>query len=166
MREQIKKIYEVMADKTISLWCKVSYYKYSWIDTILGTLSEVNWDVYGIPECNFWSKWAYKTKSGYVVFTDEKTMDEHIKARKEYEIRKGTGTHFWLYRNLNDSIIIWHPVMIWDALDFFQKNYHSVKREKLFDMLDFCVRWEDKIKPIEEQSQECIDFVESLIPKV
>ena len=61
--------------------------------------------------------------------------------------------------------IIWHPVMIWDVMYYIRKKYwnnHSWfhnDRSKLIDL------WFKEREPIEDQSDECIDYVYSLIKK-
>lgn len=65
--------------------------------------------------------------------------------------------------------IIWHPVMTWDVLDYLYNN-SSICSSKLYgEVLDRIVwrttsdLWEDKRKPIENQSKECIIYVFNLI---
>ena len=55
---------------------------------------------------------------------------------------------------------IWHPVMIWDVLDYISKKTF---REFLYNYL--IENWKEKRKPIEEQSSDCIDYVFNLLPK-
>ena len=60
---------------------------------------------------------------------------------------------------------IWHPVMIWDVLDFciWNKELNSKRlmwQNTIFWLLN---RWKEKRKPIEEQSEECIDYIYNLI---
>jgi hypothetical protein len=56
--------------------------------------------------------------------------------------------------------IIWHPVMIWDVLDFYNKIWKYTDAVKDLIHIDI---WKKKRKPIEEQSNECINLVYSLI---
>lgn len=65
--------------------------------------------------------------------------------------------------------IIWHPVMIWDVLDYIEPYWNgyaqdvkfSQERKRKIDIV--LLQWEHKRKPIEEQSDECIDYIYSLI---
>ena len=71
--------------------------------------------------------------------------------------------------------IIWHPVMIWDVLrqirllagyaldnDLIKKSdFGNVIAQHNYRITQI---WEDFREPIEEQSDECIDYVYSLIP--
>lgn len=75
--------------------------------------------------------------------------------------------------------IIGHPVMIGDVMDYFENialdkiyDYIWVKKEEIPDlilqktkdaMMKIFPLWKQKRLPIEEQSDECIDFVYSLI---
>lgn len=81
--------------------------------------------------------------------------------------------------------IIWHPVMIWDVLDWIENKKFNVDTPIMwfwFDDGDYsdetklfliqkhysekaCILWESKRLSIEEQSDECIDYVYSLIQK-
>ncbi len=53
-----------------------------------------------------------------------------------------------------DKKIIWHPVMIWDVLDYlkWQPEYYNI-----------WYWWKNKRKPIEDQSDKCIDYIYNLI---
>ena len=67
--------------------------------------------------------------------------------------------------------IIWHPVMIGDVIDYIEpywKGYaqdvrFSKERKRKIDIA--LLQWDKKREPIEAQSDECIDYVYSLIPK-
>lgn len=82
--------------------------------------------------------------------------------------------------------VIWTPVMIWDVLDYMSKIKFDIKKtssklwlsfddrdtdkSKLFLIKEHYystlpIRWLNLRKPIEDQTDECIDFVHSLIPK-
>jgi hypothetical protein len=53
---------------------------------------------------------------------------------------------------------IWHDVMIWDVLDYFIfQTISDITSEDIFNHRD------EFRKPIEEQSEECISFIYSLI---
>lgn len=75
--------------------------------------------------------------------------------------------------------IIGHPVMIGDVMDYFENialdkiyDYIWVKKEEIPDLIlqktkDARMKifplWKQKRKPIEEQSDDCIDFIYNLI---
>ena len=131
--KKIKAIYEKIANKKLSLWCKVLL-KFGTIET----------------ETIIQDK--QKLRSGKFTF--------------EENIHK----------------IIGHPVMIGDVIDFIEKNTQGVKPEQtkwegVIKIQLWCSRgkaielftehiifvWQNKRFPIEEQPDECIDFVYSLI---
>lgn len=56
--------------------------------------------------------------------------------------------------------IIGHPVMIGDVLDWIEKQPEEKEWLCVWWVLS---RWEDKRKPIDDQTDECIDFIYSLI---
>lgn len=74
----------------------------------------------------------------------------------------------------DEYIIIWHPVRIGDVFDFFDKIIFRVESEEALEMLpkyklqvksQIIEKWQNKRLPIDDQSEECIDFVYSLITK-
>ena len=86
-------------------------------------------------------------------------------------IRKNRGWEYLFLRKNKEFMIplwyspkiIWHPVMIGDVMYYIRKKYwnnHSWfhnDRSKLIDL------WFKEREPIEDQSDECIDYVYSLI---
>lgn len=58
------------------------------------------------------------------------------------------------------SLVTWDlsPVFIWDVLDYIdRKTFREFLYSHLIEM------WEEKRGPIEEQSDECVEFVYSII---
>ena len=53
--------------------------------------------------------------------------------------------------------IIWHPVMLWDVLDYFEDKVWPAQYDFIFQY------WKYKRKPIEEQSKECIIYIFDLL---
>lgn len=93
-------------------------------------------------------------------------------------IRKNRGwKYLYMRRNKEFMIplwytpkVIWHPVMIWDVLDWIEPYWSGYvqsveftdrRRRKMNLVL---LQRDNKRLPIDEQSDECIDFVYSLIP--
>ena len=56
--------------------------------------------------------------------------------------------------------IIWHPVMIWDVLRYCS-SYISDWDDSVDSQIDLLSYWGDYRLPIEDQPEECIDFVHS-----
>lgn len=79
-----------------------------------------------------------------------------------YRDDKNDMDYFYTKEKWNVYIedIIWHPVMIWDVLDYIEDKW-----EYNWEMWDILALWILKRKPIEEQSEECIDYVFNLLPK-
>ena len=71
---------------------------------------------------------------------------------------------------LLEKHIIWHPVMLWDVLDWAEANIEYLEEYKKFQniyqkrecYLDIWYMRKEKRKPIDNQSDECINFVYSL----
>lgn len=178
-QEKIKAIYEKIANKDLTFWCK------------------------------FWAK--KEISWGHITF--EKWFEFIlIKSRKDEKILYA-GENFWWplyftdfeFENLE---IIWHPVMIWDVLDWIENNMNNwrkccecwadmnyndeiyycsneeceneeepenlvvlnkwdlvienTRRDSRFINNDIFL-WKDLKLPIEDQSDECIDFIYDLI---
>lgn len=64
--------------------------------------------------------------------------------------------------------IIWHPIMIGDVLDWIERKMgisnHEYEEFVINEVNMAVLLWGEYPKPIEEQSDECIDYVYSLIP--
>lgn len=137
---KIEKIYEVMADKTLGFGC------------IIGINEINNWSFY-----ERWRVISYQKEKDmlYFEFWDWITKESN----PEYSYRA-----FWTKLK-----IIGHPVMIGDVLRyvdykcFFFDTWEALERD--IDELNKCLRRifyefiNKHDKPIEEQSDECIDFI-------
>ena len=93
-------------------------------------------------------------------------------------IRKNRGwKYLYMRRNKEFMIplwytpkVIWHPVMIWDVLDWIEpywsgyvQSVEFTERRRRKKNLVLLQR-DNKRLPIDEQSDECIDYVYGLIP--
>ncbi len=75
----------------------------------------------------------------------------------------------WFYTNDWYYEFIWHPVMIWDVIDWIEpywKGYaqdvkFSQERKRKINIV--LLQWDKKRESIEYQSDDCIDFIYSLI---
>lgn len=71
----------------------------------------------------------------------------------------------WWYEEDWVEKIIWHKVMIWDVLDWISGFWEwgfTVWWDGVIDMWQW--QWKFNFrKPIEEQSEECIEYIYSLI---
>lgn len=159
MTDQIKRIYEEMADKTLSFWNKVI------VNCYQKRYEEWKWSHLFLK----WSSNAIYTNSTNRVlinwFNNVEVEDDF-----DYNSQSYSMMEYWdfIYQTKE---IIGHPVMYWNVVYWIEKKmewewtlfepnsqYPQVLQE-LFE------KWKDKTKPIEDQPQETIDFVESLIPK-
>ena len=92
-------------------------------------------------------------------------------------IRKNRGWEYLFLRKNKEFMIplwyspkiIWHPVMIEDVLDWIDKKMgisNCEYEEFVVEEANISVLlWREYLKPIEEQSEECIDYIYSLIQK-
>lgn len=144
--EKIKRIYEVISDKTLSFWCIIKSHH---------NRKPKTWSWLQYTNDIFVSKWL---KNYY--YWSCPVDDEYI----------------WKPRYKSDSIeIIWHPVMIWDLLDWAEKKSKENKEflTKFTDkncyicwiwieLHNMFTNWEYTREPIEKQSDKCIDYIYSL----
>lgn len=106
------------------------------------------------------------------------TREEMIKLiyQKIGEIKKYNDRQICLYCWNIAHWEYWYniPVMIWDVMDYFEKNNLSDYIDwvtfddywNLYEFDNFLIQdWKEKRKPIEEQSDDCIKFVFDLLPK-
>ena len=61
------------------------------------------------------------------------------------------------------ALIIWHPVMIGDVLDFVAEHDKTIPYWLSEEETEIVILRLEKRKPIEDQSDECIDFIYNLI---
>lgn len=135
-QDKIKAIYEKIADKTLSFGCKIL--NNIWNEKIIvweWTQPKMNWYPFVL--------WDWK---------------------KRMEMRVILHTTF--------QKVIWHPVMIWDVIDFLDKEiinkFINISQKPISIVTDIryekiSILWRYKRKTIEEQSEECIDYVYNLI---
>lgn len=60
---------------------------------------------------------------------------------------------------------IWHPVLIWDVLDYKDYDIKSWNDDDWDLIKNIIYFWKEKRKPIENQSEECIEYIYNLINK-
>lgn len=66
----------------------------------------------------------------------------------------------------NKFTIIWHPVLIWDVLDYIENNIKDYFREYSWyqsNYINLLFLWKNKRLPLEEQSDLCIEYIYNLI---
>lgn len=135
-REQkLEAIYQEMANKELTFGCKVKFSK--WIYSI-------------IDREDVWFLSSYKGQDWDIHNTI--VIEDGVNSRC-YSIEE----------------IIWHPVMIWDVLDWIEPYWSGYvqsveftdrRRRKMNLVL---LQRDNKRLPIDEQSDECIDYVYGLI---
>ena len=135
--EKIAVIYQEMANKELTFGCKVKFGK--WVYKI-------------IDRENVWFLDPYKG------------VDWNI--HNTIVIEDGVNSRCYSIEE-----IIWHPVMIWDVIDWIEPYWAlfaqslTLSNERQSKIKFVLVKWHKKREPIEMQSDECIDFVYSLIQK-
>lgn len=148
--EKIQAIYEKIANKELTFWCRVNTEYWRIVSIVEETADEI---------------W-------YIVVSEESLYnDEDLGAYYCWLLVR------WLeaMESIDVAKIIWHPVMIWDVLrqirllagyaldnDLIKKSdFWNVIAQHNYRITEI---WEDFREPIDTQSDECVDYVYSLIP--
>ncbi len=155
-QKMIDKIYEVIADKTLSFGCSILYeYLDKECEDFICNNDYISTDSLSIMR-KYWCYadslriWVFRTRYDYVVATKEmfEKYSDIFKDKTYVKIIKE---------------IIWHPVMIWDVLDWI------IDSDDTYNIMDS--KWSDVCKlrdfkklPIDDQSKECIEFVYNFLP--
>lgn len=135
--EKIKAIYEEMANKELTFGCKLQVIESVW---------PIQWVIFNV------------VSEGYKVLWDDRKITTETKN--------------------SDLTVIWHSVMIWDVLDRYRTNNNDYKVWEIdpydlksysafqeYDIKRLLNLWTGKRTLIDEQSDECIDYVYNLIQK-
>lgn len=140
--EKIAKIYEVIADKTLSFWCRL--------------LIRTSPDGY-----------AWTERGKYMLLREEN--DELAYLHSVLSLDDPAEVEIYDNCRMYGTEVVWHQVMLWDVLDRVESNK---KDGGLVDHWDWTGHWLDqelvpmrihKRKPIDEQPEQVIDYVYSLI---
>jgi len=174
--QMIETIYERVADKSLTFGCKINYRKATEFERYPWNLSNYwgdgRWE--SNDEWDFYILWIPKDRDNNIL---NKLINLTINGFNEYDWwvpfliwDKKTFSKTIMYKDLYKWIkkwiikIIWHPVMIWDVLDYISNLLISnweylvlVDKNKILKL------WKNKRKPIEEQSIECIEYIYNLI---
>ena len=126
----IDEIYEEMANKELTFWCRIHRSTFNDELIFLEDREEVN------------------NKLEYLWF-DEKHREILL---------------------IDDEMqIIWHPLLIWDVLDWIQSSKGEINNSNIWTIWKQQINIMDLFKhkrlPIEQQSTECITYIHNLLPK-
>lgn len=154
-QQKLDAIYEAMADKTLSYGCKITT-----ADKDYG----LNVEAITIKKIEWITSWSWYDKT-----------DDCVSVYIPFGWRGNSGKYKPMVSFAKNKMkIIWHPVRIGDVLDFFDKIIFRVESEEALEILpkyklqvktQMIEKWKRKRLPIDDQSEECIDFVYSLIAK-
>jgi len=138
--EMINKIYEVIADKTLSFWC-IAEYKYNGFQKLLLCIQSYSiWNKY-------WTPLNYTNNPVEIDISEMRKIIWHpVMIGDVYQ---------WLFDNKMESNVVYvkNPIRWWKV------EPYSSNKEFIF------WRRENRRKPIENQSEECITFIYNLIIK-
>lgn len=122
----------------------------------------------------FWMKLIYKVNEWHY-----RTVRAISKNHKTNEYLVQHEYNYFHPRGIKESQIVnklWHPIMIWDVLDYYIKNIKIVEFEldKItktviftdIDYIQILSYWEKLREPIEKQSDECIEYIYDLINSI
>lgn len=122
-KQKIDFIYEKIADKTLSFGCIIR------------------------RETGVWDILDFKIVQNRLI------EFENWKTRREIQLYHSNNNQVWIYTELDDKEIIWHPVMLGDVLDYLWDK-------KWLMTIDRIIRhWKKKRLPIEDQDDGFIDYI-------
>lgn len=178
-QEMIDAIYEKIANKDLSFGCRIMLKNQEIVmenqPVEYGTLEnyEVVWSIIGRYWTLHW--WRVTVEIEKIYFNDSFYSEEEVSDgfKEEFSFNEDDEEKDW---NLE---IIGHPVMIGDVMDYIENitldkiySYIWVKKEEIPDlilqktkdaMMKIFPLWKQKRLPIEDQPDECIDFIYNLI---
>lgn len=146
--EKISAIHKEIANTDIDEWCVIEAYWERWV------ILDYNWTRAYV----WWYRWDFEKFDDY----------QHLSIKLWYEV-------------------IWRPVMIWDVIDWIEKKTFDINKKipwfwfeedeeisdesKLYLIQDYYIDnvisyWDTKREPVEAQSEDCIDYIYSLIPSI
>ena len=175
--DMLKRIYEKMSDKNLSTWCKIKVkYQLKYKATSQDINKKLNSQYFTFLYIKFvknldtklinLNKELYTLKilaqNGEVLEADTILLspfdDEVEKILSEEEKKEN------IVANIE---MIGHPVMVWDILKYIEKNMvaDNIKDWWGFRKLskDLLLYFDNFTRPIDEQSEKCINYVYSLI---
>lgn len=157
-QEKIEAIYEKIARKDLSFGCRFNIENFDICYEFWHDVFDTKWELL----CVYLDEsiyWIIDYKVLEAIPYDKELWElniDHEAIENEYAFDK-----WW-----EKIKIIWSPVMIWDVLDFvyenemtkFENTWISEIKEKIIKLWIWDLR-----NPIEDQSDECVDFVYDLI---
>lgn len=139
--EKISAIYKEMANKKFTLGCKINVKYRAYYH------NETGGEVSYAKEENLivWTDWVAKNSEIEVSSSDMLNTDKN-----------------WYIEDLEILVeTIWHPVMIGTIFEWYSSSKWFINSQFITKLID---KWTGYDKPIDDQSDECIDYVYSLIP--
>lgn len=135
-----------MANKERSLWCQINV-KYQWY---------YHWENS--------EEMLYTIEDDLIVWVDWVAKNGDIELNKSDLLRADPN---WYIEDLEVFVkTIWHPVMIGEVLELIDRMADDRDQEWYDERLETLIGvWKIKTKPIEDQSDECIDYIYNLIQK-
>lgn len=150
--EKISAIYAEMANKEETFWCKVL------VDT----------------QKRFWPRLESESDIEDTIIGKIRDPDDFRKFNLE---DNWPSYDDWQRSNIDEeeftciTEVIWHSVMIWDVIDWIEPYWAlfaqslNLSNERQSKIKFVLVKWHKKREPIESQSDECVDYIYSLISK-
>ena len=165
-QDKYTKIMEVMSDKTLSQWCVI------WSYEVYPEECEEYW-TYRIISYVEYKIWNGEMNSTPTIFSKIMSSVSLNCEQRLSDFEK----HCLNWRNK----IIWHPLRIWDVLDWIEKKWDNMemKSRNLFQAATeynrLCVLekneinqlhelWKDKRLPLSPTDEELIDYIYNLLP--
>lgn len=139
--QKIASIYQEMANKELNLGCKIK----------VEYLTYYHWETGGEE--------SYSKEDNLIIWADWIASNGEVELDESYLSKADPN---WYIEELETYIkIIWHPIMIGSIFERYSSNKWFINAQFVIELID---KWAGYDTPIEAQSDECVDFVYSLIP--
>lgn len=141
--QKIASIYQEMANKELNLGCKIK----------VEYLTYYHWETGGEE--------PYSKEDNLIIWVDWIASNGEVEL-DESDLSKAAPN--WYIEELETYIkVIWHPVMIGTIFERYSAHKCFINAHFILELTD---KWTHYDKPIEEQSDECVDYIYSLIPSI
>lgn len=155
-QEKINVIYERIANKEMSFWCRFKVENFEICYEFWHDVFDTEWELL----C------TYIDESGYWVI-EFKVLDAIPYDKELWDLNidhKAIENEYAFDESWEQIKIIWHPVMIGDALDYLYEEFALEDLEFFkYKSAQAIELWENLKLPIEEQSDKCVDFIYSMV---
>ncbi len=162
-QQKLEAIYKEIANKEFTTWCKfIGRYWYLEHQTYPHTLSRIEKQFVQVKEFPFYSYEDTVTlvfpNHSWEFFYMWPVLHEKMFSRLR---KRNNHGNFCKFHTVEE--IIGHPVMLWDVLDWLEKNKEIDDKRFEQALSGVYNSWKHKRLPIDDQPEETIDYIYNLL---